>query len=61
MRFEVFAAVKIQVEVFWVVVGYQHLRSLKLEAAWPSETLVSYHNPEDLHWNSLRHGVETVP
>jgi hypothetical protein len=57
-RFEVFAAVKIQV-VFWIVTPYcgrtmTLLRStLKREAARSSETLVSYHNttrhrdPED--------------
>jgi hypothetical protein len=46
----IITAVKIQVEVFWVV---------KMEAAGSSETLVSYpnttwrHNPEDLHLNLL--------
>jgi hypothetical protein len=66
MRFEVFIAVKIQVQVFWVVkprnfaVGYQSFRGpsiLKMEVVWTSETLVSYynatrrHNPEDLDLN----------
>jgi len=61
VRFEVFTAVKIQVEFFWVVtlcsdaVGYQRFGShctLKMDAAKSSETLVSYrvttqrHNPE---------------
>jgi hypothetical protein len=55
----VFTAVKIQVEVFWVVtpcsvvVGYQCFRgpcclhlhfTIKMEAARSSETMVSYHN-----------------
>jgi hypothetical protein len=48
-RFEVFTAVEIQVEVFWVVtpcsvvVGYQSFR-VKMEAAWNCETLLSYYN-----------------
>jgi hypothetical protein len=36
-RFEAFTGVMFRVEVFWVV-------TLKMEAAWISETLVSYHN-----------------
>jgi hypothetical protein len=66
--FEAFTAVIFQVEDFWVVmlysvvVGYQHftgpccfhLEGMKMEAAWTSETLVSYnitchYNPEDLN------------
>jgi hypothetical protein len=64
--FEVFTAVKIQVEFLWVVtpcsvvVGYF---TLKMEAARSSETLVPYHNitgrhnPEDLDMkiNNDRH------
>jgi hypothetical protein len=59
LRREVFTAVKIQVEVFWVVtpcsvvIGYQrnvgilsHLAAftLKMEAAMFSETLAFYHS-----------------
>jgi len=52
----VFTAVNIRVKVFWVliscsvVVGYQHFRGpccLHLQAAWTSETLVSY---QDTTW-----------
>jgi len=50
---------KTEVKVIWVmmprsvVVGYQHFKGpcwlLKTEAAMPSETLVSYHNPAWYH------------
>jgi hypothetical protein len=46
-RLEVFTAVKIQVEVFWVVTPCS-----VVEAAWTSETSVSYHI-------TTRHGVTT--
>jgi len=60
--FEAFTAVMFQVEVFWVVtsccvvlccvvlcrIPMFQSSTLKMEAAWTSETFVSYHNPEDL-------------
>jgi hypothetical protein len=63
--FEAFTAVMIEVDVFWgvtpcsAVVGYQRF-ILKIETAWTSETLISYHNttwrhnPEDLDLNMPR-------
>jgi len=66
--FDLFSAMNVQIAVSWVVtlcsvvVGYQHYEgpyclhlhfTLKIEAAWSSETLVSchvtacHHNPED--------------
>jgi hypothetical protein len=56
---------EIQVMVFWVVtlyydvVGYQNLFTLKMEAAWPPEMLVSCHittqchHPEDCDWKGI--------
>jgi hypothetical protein len=60
LSFEAFTVVVFQVEVFWVVTpcgvmvgGYQLFRSpcclrlqgeVKMEVAWTSGTLVSYHN-----------------
>jgi hypothetical protein len=61
VRLEVFTAVRIHVEFFWVVtlcsvvVGYQHFRglcclfTLKMEAAWASETLIFYHKNSQHH------------
>jgi hypothetical protein len=52
-------AVMLQVEVFWavtpfsVVVGYQRF-TLKMEAAWSTETSVSYHD------TTLRHSPEDL-
>jgi hypothetical protein len=48
--FEVFIAMKFPVMVFWVMTLHF---TLKMEASWPSEMLLSYyictrhHNPED--------------
>jgi hypothetical protein len=65
-------AVKIQVEFFWVVtprsdlVGYQHF-TLNMEAAWTSETIVSYynttwhHNPEELDLKIKRCSSNSFP
>jgi hypothetical protein len=51
-RFQIFTAVKIEVDVFWVA---SCMFMMKMEAARYSETLTSYrnttqrHNPEDLN------------
>jgi hypothetical protein len=58
MRFEVFSALRIQVQVVWVVTPCSV--DMKMEASRFSETLVSYHNtllrhnPEDLDLNLFR-------
>jgi len=55
-RFEVFTAVKIQVEVFWVVtmcsdtIGYRRFGGLCRKVSYCNITL--RHNPQDLrNWN----------
>jgi hypothetical protein len=57
VRFEVFMAIKIEVEVFWVmspcIVVTNEVFTLKMDVGWTSET-ISYnnttrrHNSEDL-------------
>jgi hypothetical protein len=57
-RFEVFTVVKIQIEVFWVLmlctaeVGHQCF-GMKMEAARSSETLISYQNTTQYHKSHL--------
>jgi len=62
--FEASVAVMFWVEAFWVVMlcsvaGYQRFRGpcsifrVKMEAAWTSEALVSYHHPETLTWSKI--------
>jgi hypothetical protein len=56
-KFEVFTAVKIQVDVFWFVTQCNFTE--KMEAARLSETLVSYRNPQ--HYTASqprRFGIE---